>query len=259
MAIQTRPLEYSHGEQTFEALLAWDDSVAGPRPGVAIAHTVAGRSDFEHQRARDLAARGYAALALDVYGKGTGGGTREENFARMNVLLEDRPGLQQRLCAGIDCLGDQPEVDAGRMAAIGFCFGGLCALDLARVGAPLRAVASLHGLFTPPGNTQGRAISASVLCLHGYDDPMAPPESVLALASELSAAGADWQLHAYGDTVHSFTNPAANDRERGTAYSASADRRSWQALNNFLQEVLLEEALLEETLLNETLTGESPT
>ncbi|MBN7797936.1 dienelactone hydrolase family protein [Parahaliea mediterranea] len=238
MAIQTRLVEYHHEDATFEAYLAWDDSAPGPRPGVAIAHAWGGRSAFEEDKARELAALGYVAVALDVYGKGVRGSSVEENQALMAPLIEDRALLQARLRAGVDCLAGQDRVDAGRLAAIGYCFGGLCVLDLARCGAPVRSVCSFHGLFMPPDNTAGRRIDASVLCLHGYDDPMAQPDSVLALASEMTAAGADWQVHAYGNTVHAFSNPAADDPESGVLYSEVADRRSWQAMRNFLEETL---------------------
>ncbi|TXS92833.1 dienelactone hydrolase family protein [Parahaliea maris] len=238
MAIQTREVEYTHQSITFAGWLAWDDAVASPRPGVAVAHTWAGRGEFEQGRAEALAGLGYVGMALDVYGKGVRGTSVEENQQLMLPLKNDRPLLQGRLLAGVEALAAQPEVDANCMATIGYCFGGLCALDLARVGAPLRSVVSLHGLFDAPGNTAGKAIDASVLCLHGYDDPMAPPESVLALATEMSAAGADWQLHAYGNTMHAFTNPVANNPQMGTVYSPLADRRSWQAVQNFLAETL---------------------
>ncbi len=129
-------------------------------------------------------------------------------------------------------------MQAGRLAAIGYCFGGLCVLDLARSGASVSGVVSLHGLFTAADNLPEPRVTARVLCLHGYDDPMVPPEALLDLATEMTDAGADWQVHAYGHTVHAFTNPAANDVERGTVYSERADRRSWQAVTNFLAEVL---------------------
>jgi len=128
------------------------------------------------------------------------------------------------------------EVDENQVAAIGFCFGGLCVLDLARISAPLLGVVSFHGLFTAPGNTEGNVTSARVLALHGLDDPVATPDSVVALGKELSALGADWQVHGYGGTQHAFTNPAANDTERGTVYDAQADKRSWIAMKNFLAE-----------------------
>lgn len=238
MAIQSREVEYTHQSLTFAGWLAWDDALATPLPGVAVAHTWAGRGEFEQGRAEALAELGYVGMALDVYGKGVRGTSVEENQQLMLPLRNDRALLQGRLLAGVEALAAQAEVDAGRMAAIGYCFGGLCALDLARVGAPLRSVVSLHGLFDAPDNTAGKPVDASVLCLHGYDDPMAPPESVLALAAEMSAAGADWQLHAYGNTVHAFTNPVANNPQMGTLYSPLADRRSWQAVQNFLAETL---------------------
>jgi dienelactone hydrolase len=238
MTIHTRLIEYALDADTFEGYLAWDDRHPGPRPGIAIAHTWAGRGEFEEQKARDLAAEGYAVLALDVYGRGVRGSSPEENSALMAPLLEDRGLLQARLTAGLEALSAQSECDGSRLAAVGYCFGGLSVLDLARVGAPVRSVVSIHGLFHPPANAAGRPIRASVLCLHGYDDPMARPESLLALAAELTGAGADWQVHAYGNTVHAFTNPRANNPEMGTVYSARADARAWRSLCAFLEETL---------------------
>ena len=126
--------------------------------------------------------------------------------------------------------------DSSKIAAMGYCFGGLCVLDLARRGSDVAGVISFHGLFTPP-NDEVKPISTKILCLHGYQDPMALPESVVALGEEMTKAGADWQLYAYGNALHSFTNPAANDRDFGTVYDADADRRSWLALTNFLEEI----------------------
>jgi dienelactone hydrolase len=120
---------------------------------------------------------------------------------------------------------------------MGYCFGGLCVLDLARSGADVLGVASFHGLFHKPGNTEGNKISAKVLVLHGWDDPMAKPAQVIELAEELTKSGADWQIHGYGNTLHAFTNPAANDPAHGTVYNADADRRSWQSLQLFLADI----------------------
>jgi dienelactone hydrolase len=120
---------------------------------------------------------------------------------------------------------------------MGFCFGGLCVLDLARTGADVRGVASFHGILKPSG-LPAKPIKSKVLVMHGYDDPMAPPEDVLALAKELTASGADWQLHAYGNTKHAFTNPEANNAAMGLMYNADADRRSWHAMLGFFEEVL---------------------
>lgn len=237
MAVQTRLIEYRHGDTLLEGFFAWDDSVTMPRPAVAISHAWGGRGQFEQGKAIRLAEMGYAGFALDMYGKGVLGSGPEENTVLMAPFMEDRALLQARIALAIATLRDQPETDAGRVAAIGFCFGGLCVLDLARSGSDVRGVASFHGLFNPPVNTAGTPITAKVLCLHGYADPMAQPQSMLDLADELTAAGADWQVHAYGDTVHSFTNPAADDKAAGTAYDPAADRRSWASLGNFLEEI----------------------
>ena len=238
MTIQTRSILYTHEGHTFEGVLAWNDAQSGARPAVAVAHAWAGRTDFELGKARALAELGYVGFAMDVYGQGKRGHSKEENAALMTPLVQNRPLLQARLGAALQALQAQPEVDAARTAAIGFCFGGLSVLDMARCGLPVRGVVSFHGLFTPPGNTAGRRISAKVLALHGWDDPMAPPDAVLAFAREMSEAGADWQLHAYGGTLHAFTNPEANDPDFGTVYSARADARSWAAMRAFLAEVL---------------------
>jgi dienelactone hydrolase len=155
----------------------------------------------------------------------------------MAAQLADRAAMQQRLLLGLSTLKAQPEVDADKVGAIGFCFGGLCVLDIARTGEDLAGVVSFHGLFHPPGNTHGNSIKAKVLVLHGWDDPMATPDAVNSLACELSAMRADWQLHAYGNTMHAFTNPAANDPTRGTVYDEAADRHSWQAMINFFEEL----------------------
>lgn len=237
MTIQSRLVEYEVDGIVFEGFLAWDDAQNGKRPGVLVSHTIRGRTPFEEDKARDLAEIGYVALALDVYGKDQIG-HEERGRANMDALKADRPGLQSRLLASLQALALQPEVDADSLGAIGFCFGGLCVLDLVRVEAPLKGVASFHGLFDPPGNTAGNRSSVSVLALHGWDDPLAEPHMVVALGEELTGLGCDWQIHAYGHTMHAFTNPAANDSERGTVYAEAADRRSWLSMQSFLAEVL---------------------
>jgi dienelactone hydrolase len=233
-----RLIEYQHDGVTLEAFMAWDDSVAGPRPGVLVSHAWGGRGDFECDKARELARLGYCGLAIDVYGKGVRGSNPEQNAKLMQPLLDDRPLLQARMAVALATLRAQAEVDARRTAALGYCFGGLCVLDLARSGADVAGVVSMHGLFHAPGNTAGTPIRAKVLALHGHDDPMVPVEAVQALQTELTAAGADWQIHVYGGTMHAFSNPAANAPDHGTVYNASADRRSWNSTRDFLAEVL---------------------
>ena len=237
MTVKNRLVEYTDGDVLLEGLLAWDDAVSGPRPGVLISHAWGGRGEFEDAKAGALAELGYTAFALDLYGKGVRGSNPEENGALMQPFLDDRAMLQQRLLLSLNTMRKQGEVDAGNVAAIGFCFGGLCVLDIARSGEDLAGVVSFHGLFGAPGNTAGNSVKARVLALHGWDDPMATPDDVLALTRELTDLGADWQLHAFGNTMHAFTNPEANDANMGTVYDAAADRRSWIAMQNFLQEL----------------------
>jgi dienelactone hydrolase len=238
MSIQTSAIDYQHDGIHLEGFLAFDATRHLPLPAVMIAHAWGGRDDFACSKARKLAELGYAAFALDMYGKGVLGNSPEENARLMEPFMADRELLQARMGAALETVRRLPQVDPTRIAAMGFCFGGLCALDLARTGADLRGVISFHGLFTPPGNTSGRRIVAKVIALHGHDDPMVPPEQVNALARELTDAGADWQIHIYGRTMHAFTNPRANDPSFGTVYSEAADRRSWATMQNFLAEVL---------------------
>lgn len=234
---QERTLEYRHEGSLLEAFVC-APAGGGRRPAVLISHAWAGRSPFECDKARALAGLGYVGIAIDVYGKGVLGKSVEENGALMKPFLDNRALLQGRLQAALAAARSDPAVDGGRVAAMGFCFGGLCVLDLARSGADVRGVVSFHGLLGKPGNTDGRRIGAKVLVLHGHDDPMVPPADVLAFEEEMTAAGADWQVHAYGHTLHAFTNPEANDPSFGVKFDANANRRSWRALENFLEEVL---------------------
>lgn len=237
MPIQTKQIEYRDGDTLLEAYLAYDDSGSDQRPGVLIAHAWGGRGEHEESRAESLAELGYVGFALDLYGKGIKGSDPKQNQALMQPFLDDREMLQRRMQLALTIIRKQKEVDSERVAAMGFCFGGLCVLDLARTGADILGAASFHGLFSAPGNTGDKQVSAKVLVMHGWDDPMATPEQVLSLADELTAMDADWQIHAYGNTMHAFTNPAADNVDMGTVYNEDADRRSWQSLQLFLAEI----------------------
>jgi len=237
MAIKTKLIEYRDGDRLLEGCLAWDDNTGAAVPGVLVAHAWGGRDEFAVDKAKKIAELGYVGFAMDMYGKGVRGTSVEENSNLMQPFIKDREMLQRRMHLALSTLRHQPEVDPARVAAMGFCFGGLCCLDLARTGADILAAVSFHGLLMPPGNTEGNRILASVLCLHGYDDPMGPPEAMLALADELTRGSADWQVHAYGNTKHAFTNPAANDHNLGTVYNARAAQRSWQTMTSFLEEI----------------------
>jgi dienelactone hydrolase len=237
--MHTQYLEYSCGNTVCEAFIAYDETKAGKKPAVIINHAWAGQSDFEREKAVKLAELGYVGIALDNYGKGRRGTNFEENTALMQPFLDDRKALKERLLSGLKFAQSLEQVDAGKIGTIGYCFGGLCALDLARTGASgLQGAVSFHGLFNPPNLGKQVPITAKVLILHGYDDPMATPEQMVGIGTELTQAQADWQIHAYGGTVHAFTNPEANMPENGIVYDKKADLRSWTAMKNFLEEAL---------------------
>jgi dienelactone hydrolase len=239
MAIVTKTIDYRDGEKLLEAFVAYDDRFTAPRPVVLINHTWVGRDNFVEGKAHKIAELGYVGFAVDMYGKGILGSSPEESAKLMKPFIDDRAMLQQRMKAALAAAKQLPWVDNDNCAAIGFCFGGLCVLDLARTGIELKGVVSFHGLLGAPGNIHNNTIKAKVLALHGHDDPMVPVEQVIAFEQEMTQANADWQLHSYGHTLHAFTNPVANDPKFGTVYKPDADRRSWQAMQNFLTELFM--------------------
>ena len=236
MSIQAIELEYRDGDTVLEAHVAWDASNSDPRPGVLVSHAWGGRSEFEDRKAEQLAELGYVGFALDLYGKDVRGSTPEENAALMQPFLDDRALLCRRMQLALEQLRGRKDVERARTAAIGFCFGGLCVLDLARSGADVRGVASFHGLLGAPEGDQSEAINAKVLVMHGWQDPLATPEQVLAFSEEMTRRSADWQLHAYGTAMHAFTNPNASDPDNGMMYDKVAEHRSWDAMQLFLGE-----------------------
>ena len=231
----TEEIRYSDDEVECIGYLATPEG-SDPAPAVLVFPAWDGRDEFVCEKARALAGLGYAGFGVDVYGGAQTGDNPEENTALMQPFMEDRKKLGKRLAAAYAAACGHPRVDASRVAAMGYCFGGLCVLDMARAGTDLRGVISNHGLFVPPDGETNNTIKARVLALHGHEDPMVPPEQVLAFEKEMTASGADWQVHVYGNTYHAFTNPQANDKDFGTVYDANADRRAWETTVNFLAE-----------------------
>ena len=230
-------IDYTHDGATFEGYLARPDGVA--RGLVVVGHAWGGPGDHEREVCDKLAALGCAAFAYDVYGKGQRASEPEACQALMTPLVADRAMLQARLAASIATAQRETGFGADKTVDIGYCFGGLCALDVARAGMDVAGVVSFHGLFMPADNLAvDKTISAKVLILHGYDDPLAPPEAMTGVMDEMTRAGADWQLIGYGGTAHAFTNKAAAAPEAGMAFNPASDARSWQALLNFLDEVM---------------------
>lgn len=201
---------------------------------VIIFPTVMGVTDLEHDYAKRLNALGYSAMVGDLFGVATRGAPRGEMMGHLGRLRSDRPALLRRLLALHETMVGEARVPSARTAAIGFCFGGLCVLDLARSGADIAAVGSFHGLFNPP-ETATQPITARVGVYHGWDDPLATPDTVVALAKELTDAGATWQIDSYGNTGHGFTNPQAAGP--GMGFNEQAAKHSWAACTAMLGEV----------------------
>lgn len=231
-------IEYHDGIDTCEAYVALP-ARSGPQPAVLVAHQWSGQSDHERAAADRMAALGFVGIAIDVYGKGVRGAQDStDHSALMMPWAGNRAALRQRLMAAVDFAKRHAAVDSSKIAMMGYCFGGLCALDVARTGTTdVKGAVSIHGVFGAPDIGPQADISTKVLILHGWDDPMAEPDSVLNVTKELTEAKADWQLHAYGHTMHAFTAQEANMPERGLQYKASADHRSWAATIAFLEEV----------------------
>jgi dienelactone hydrolase len=237
-AVRTKTIEYKQGDAVLEGYLAWDDAVQGRRPGVLIVHEWMGLGDYARSRTEQLAAMGYVAFALDIYGKGIRPTTPREATAQAGIYKKDRPLMRARALAGLEVLRANPLCDPWRIAAIGYCFGGTCALEIARSGADVAGVVSFHGGLDTPTPADAKNIRCKVLVLHGGDDPHVPRKDIEAFENEMRAGGVDWQLVTYGGAVHGFTNPAnGTDKARGVAYSAAADRRSWEAMKAFFAEI----------------------
>ena len=232
----TRLIDYAHDGKPHQGLLVYD-AARGPAPTVLVLHDWSGRSASQEGFAHRLAALGYNAFCVDLYGKGLTGTTPDECQALMNPLAGDRAKLRARLLETVAVVAALPETDAANLAAIGFCFGGLCALDLARAGGAVKGVASFHGLFGPAGLPTVTPIAPKVVAYHGWDDPMVKPEDAVAFAAEFTAAGADWQMHAFGGTMHAFMVEGANMPQMGILYNPSAATRAWDGLALFLAEV----------------------
>ena len=234
---EQRSIKQDYEGQTLDHVLIHGGS-GSARPTVIIIPTVMGVSPLEIGFGERLVGLGYSALVADLFGRRfTPVVDRAEAFAAMTRLRKDRAALRDRLLAVVELARGLDEVDGGKIAMIGYCFGGQCALDVARSGADIAAVASFHGLFDPPG-LPPQPIKAKVAAFHGWNDPMVPPEAVVALGKELTEAGADWQIHAYGHVGHGFTNPRADQIGiEGVFYHEAAARRSWTSLEPFLAEV----------------------
>jgi len=237
-AVKTQVLEYKQGDTTLEGFLAYDDAIQGKRPGVLVVHQWKGLGDYEKKRAEMLAQLGYVAFAVDIYGKGVRPKDTQSAGAEAGKYKKDRALLRTRVNAGLAELKKRQFTDTSRLAAIGYCFGGTTVIELARSGADIAGVVSFHGALDSPTPEDGKKIKCKVLALHGADDPFVPAADVAAFEDEMRQAKVDWQLVKYGGAVHSFTDWNAKDMNLpGAVYNEKADRRSWQAMQQFFAEI----------------------
>jgi dienelactone hydrolase len=232
-------VDYRADEVNLRGYLVDGENGGVERPGVLVFHEGLGLGDFALARARRLAELGYVALAADMFGDRRQARNVQEVAALVGGMRNQPEVLRGRGRAALATLAALPQVDAKRIAAIGFCFGGTVVLELARDGADLKAVVSFHGVLTTSLPAVPGEVKSSVLVLTGVDDPLAPAEQVAAFEEEMRAAKVrDWQVISYGNTLHGFTNPAADGSMLRTAlYNEQADRRSWASMRNLLDEV----------------------
>jgi dienelactone hydrolase len=238
-AIKVQTIDYKQGDAVLEGWLVYDTAFHGKRPGVVIYPAYWGPSAHERDVAERLAKMGYVAFVADIYGKGIRPATPQAAGAEAAKYARDnRPLLLQRALAAFDELRRSPMVDTSKLAAIGYCFGGAPALDLARSGAPLVDVVTFHGSLTTP--TPGASkIKGHVLALHGGADPIVNSQAVAAFEKEMTDGGVDWQVVLYGGVMHAFTdNVHPSNPAHGTKYDAVADRRSWQAMTDLFRNTL---------------------
>ena len=235
-AIRSKAVEYKDGETVLQGFAYWDDGFKDKRPGVLVAHEWYGNGPYSKRRAEMLAKLGYTAFALDMYGKGVYAKDHAEAGKLAGAFFNDRSSMRRRAALAVEELKKLPYVDPSKLAAIGYCFGGTTVLELARMGADLKGVASFHGNLATPSPATEKP-KAKIAVFQGGDDAMTMP-AVPAFEDEMRKVGADWEFTAYGGAVHSFTvKEAGDDASKGMAYNKEADERSWKALQDFFAEI----------------------
>lgn len=225
---------------------AYDDAITGKRPGVVVVHEWWGLNDYSKRRARDLAALGYSALAIDMYGDGKSTEHPADAQAFMQAALASAPAAKARFLAGLDLLKAQPQTDPDKLAAIGYCFGGKVVLDMVRQGVPLAAVVSFHGALATTTPATPGSVKAKVLVEHGEKDTLVPMAAVNAFKDEFDKAQADYRVVIQPKAKHSFSNPdadrlshAGHGSEKGPdlGYSKVADENSWADMQALFKDV----------------------
>ncbi|MBF0517808.1 MAG: dienelactone hydrolase family protein [Nitrospirae bacterium] len=236
-ALSSAAVEYKHGDVVLDGYISHNKALSGKLPAVIIVHDWMGAGDFTKEQAQRIAELGYVAFAADIYGKGVRPKNAEEAGKTAGIYKGNRELMRQRVKAALDYVRSLDYVDTGRIAVMGYCFGGTVALELARSGADIAGAVSIHGGLDTP-EPKASKIKAKVLVLHGADDPYVPKEDVEAFQSEMRQGGVDWYMTAYGNAVHAFTNSKlGTDNSKGAAYNEKADKRSATALKEFFKEI----------------------
>jgi dienelactone hydrolase len=239
--IKSHDHHYLHETTTCEGFWAYDEGKHGKRPGILVAHEWNGLGDYVKKRCEMLAEMGYVAFAADIFGKGIRAKSFPECEQISKAYYEDRQLTRGRALAALDCLKNHPLVDASKIASIGYCFGGIVALELARSGADVKATVAFHGQLSTPNPADAKNIKGKVLICHGAIDPVVPPAEVAAFEKEMEDAKIDWQFNSYGGAMHTFTNwnlPTTPPPGVPAAYNEKADKRSWLAMKNFFAETI---------------------
>ena len=237
MSVITQEIEQWHDDVCCRGFLAYP-SDAKIAPAIMIVHDWSGLNQRAKDRALELAQQGYVTYAIDMYGLGKVGETNEEKQALMMSILPDRSKLRERLNLFLDKLRSLPQVDQNNIFAIGFCFGGLCVLDLARSGANLKGVVSFHGLLSAAPECSEKHVHADILVLHAFEDPMVKPADLVAFCDEMTGLGAKWEVDIYSQTKHAFTNPDAHDVQHGLVYNEDVAKRAFTAMHAFFARLM---------------------
>lgn len=237
-AIKTQTVEYTDANTVLEGFLAYDDSIKTKMPAILIVHEWTGIGPYIKKRTQQIAVLGYAAFAIDIYGKGVRPTNTDDAAKQAAIYRNDRVLMCRRATTGLEQVKKFPFVDTSRIAVMGYCFGGGVAIELARNGADLKGAVSFHGNLDTPNTNDAKNIKAKILVFHGADDPHITMDQVNAFINEMRNANKEWQLNIYGKAVHSFTNPdSGNNPSKGVAYNKEADQRSWESMTYFYKEI----------------------
>lgn len=240
-AVQGKEVDYRVEGVTLKGYLASDDAVEGKRPGVLVVHEWWGHNEYARERARMLAGLGYTALAVDMYGDGKQANHPDDAGKFAGEVSQNMPVAKARFLAALDFLKGQETVDADKITAIGYCFGGGIVLNMARMGVDLKGVVSFHGSLGTENPAQPGVVKAKVLVCHGAADSFTTPQQIEDFKKEMESAGVDYKFIAYEGAVHSFTNPDADRfaKEFGlrVGYNAAADQKSWADMQEFFKKI----------------------